>query len=197
VLVICLFIIYFSPWFSLGRLNCPKNLSISSRLFILLAYSFCFCVACCELSFFISNFIDLILLPFILMSLANGLSIYIIFSRKQLLVLLIFTVISFIYFSFISALIYMLSFYNFGFFLFPVVLYVKFVVVVQSLSCVQLFAIPWSVARHAPLFMGFSRQEYWSALLFSSPGDLTNPGIKPWFPALQADSLPTELRGKP
>jgi len=116
--VICLFIIYFSPWFSLGMLNCPKNLSISSRLFILLAYSFCFCVACCELSFFISNFIDLILLPFILMSLANGLSIYIIFSRKQLLVLLIFTVISFIYFSFISALIYMLSFYNFGFFSF-------------------------------------------------------------------------------
>ena len=91
----------------------------------------------------------------------------------------------------------MLSLYNFGFFLFTVVLYVKFVVVVQSLSCVQLFAIPWSVARQAPLFMGFSRQEYWSALLFSSPGDLTNPGIKPWSPALQADSLPTELRGKP
>ena len=87
----------------------------------------------------------------------------------------------------------MLSFYNFGFFLFPVVLYVKFVVVVQSLSCVQLFAIPWSVALQAPLFMGFSRQEYWSALLFSSPGDLTNPGIKPWSPALQADSLPTAL----
>ena len=59
-------------------------------------------------------------------------------------------------------------------------------------SCLTL-ATPWSIDHQAPLFMGFSRQEYWSALLFSSPGDLPNPGIKPWSPALQADSLPTEL----
>ena len=39
--------------------------------------------------------------------------------------------------------------------------------------------------------MGFSRQEYWS-VPFSSPGDPPNPGIKPGFPALQADSLPAE-----
>ena len=45
--------------------------------------------------------------------------------------------------------------------------------------------------------MGFSRQEYWSGLPFPSPGDLPNPGIEPRFPALQADSLPTELPGKP
>ena len=53
------------------------------------------------------------------------------------------------------------------------------------------------VARQAPLSMGFSRQEHWSGLPFPSPGDLPDPGIKPGSPALQADSLPTELRGKP
>jgi len=44
--------------------------------------------------------------------------------------------------------------------------------------------------------MGFSRQEYWSGLPFPSPGDLPNPGIEPGSLALQADSSPTELRGK-
>ena len=44
--------------------------------------------------------------------------------------------------------------------------------------------------------MEFSRQEYWSGLLFPSPGDLPDPGIEPTFPALQADSLPSELPGK-
>ena len=44
--------------------------------------------------------------------------------------------------------------------------------------------------------MEFSRQEYWSGLPFSSPGDLPDPGIEPRFPALQADSFPTEQRGK-
>ena len=38
-----------------------------------------------------------------------------------------------------------------------------------------------------PLSMGFSRQEYWSELPFPSPGDLSDPGIKPVSPALQAD----------
>ena len=63
--------------------------------------------------------------------------------------------------------------------------------------CVPLFEIPWTVARQAPLSMGFPRQEYWSGLSFPSPGDLSNPGIEPRSPALQADSLPTELQGKP
>ena len=49
----------------------------------------------------------------------------------------------------------------------------------------------------APLSMGFSRQEYWSGLPFPSPGDLPDPGIEPRSPALQVDSLPTELSGKP
>ena len=38
---------------------------------------------------------------------------------------------------------------------------------------------PGTVAHHAPLFMGFSQQEHWSQLLFPSPGDLPNTGIKP------------------
>ena len=45
--------------------------------------------------------------------------------------------------------------------------------------------------------MGFPRQEYWSGLPFPSPGDLPNPGLKPGSLALQLDSLPTELPGKP
>ena len=56
-----------------------------------------------------------------------------------------------------------------------------------SLSRVQLFVTPWTIAYQAPLSMGFSRQEYWSGLPFPSPGDLPDPGIEPRSPALQAD----------
>ena len=55
----------------------------------------------------------------------------------------------------------------------------------------------WTVASQDPLSMGFSRQEYWSGLPFPPPRNLPNPGIKPRSPALQADSLLTELQGKP
>ena len=51
---------------------------------------------------------------------------------------------------------------------------------------------PWtgsSVAEQVPLCMEFSRQEYWSGLLFPSPRDLTDPEFEPGSPALQADSL--------
>ena len=58
-------------------------------------------------------------------------------------------------------------------------------------------ATPWTIAHQAPITMGISRQEYRSGLPFPSPGDLPNPGIKPRSPALQADSFPTELPGKP
>ena len=51
------------------------------------------------------------------------------------------------------------------------------------------------MACQAPLSMKFSRQEYWSGLPFSSPGDLPNPGIEPRSPALQADSLLSEPPG--
>ena len=67
---------------------------------------------------------------------------------------------------------------------------------VKLLSRVSLFATPWTVAYQAPPSMGFSRQECWSGLPFPSPGDLTDPGIKPGSPALQADTLPTEPPGK-
>ena len=60
------------------------------------------------------------------------------------------------------------------------------------LSHAQLFVIPGSVVCQALLSMGFSRQEYWSGLLFPSPGDLPNPGIEPGSPALQTDALPSE-----
>ena len=45
--------------------------------------------------------------------------------------------------------------------------------------------------------MGFSRQEYWSGLPWTPPGDLSNPRVKPRFPALQANSLLSEPPGKP
>ena len=66
---------------------------------------------------------------------------------------------------------------------------------VKVLSQVQLSVTSWTVAYQVLLFMEFSRQEYWSGLLFSSPGDL--PGVEPRSPALQADVLPSELPGKP
>ena len=68
---------------------------------------------------------------------------------------------------------------------------------VKSLSSVQLFATPWTVAYQASPSMGFSRQEFWSVLPFPSPGDLPNPGIKLRSLALEADALTSELPGKP
>ena len=58
-----------------------------------------------------------------------------------------------------------------------------------SLSDVRLSVTPWTIALQAPLFMGFSRQEYWSGLPFPPLGDLSDPGITPMLPvslALQA-----------
>ena len=68
---------------------------------------------------------------------------------------------------------------------------------VKSLSCVRLFVTPWTVVYQAPQSMEFSRQEYWRGLPFPSPGDLSNPGIEPGSSTLQADTLPSELPGKP
>ena len=51
--------------------------------------------------------------------------------------------------------------------------------------------------RFCPLSMGFSRQEPWRGLPFSSPGDLPSPGIEDGSPAFQADSLPSEPPRKP
>ena len=59
--------------------------------------------------------------------------------------------------------------------------------VLSHFSCVQLSATPWTVARQAPLSMGFSRQEYWSGLPCPPSGALPDPGIETVslkFPAL-------------
>ena len=66
----------------------------------------------------------------------------------------------------------------------------------QSLSCVQLFATPWTIANQTPLSMEFSRKEYQNGFTFPSPGDLSNPGIEPMSPTLQAGSLLSEPPGK-
>ena len=61
------------------------------------------------------------------------------------------------------------------------------------LSCVSLFVTPQTISHQAPVSMGFSKQEYWSGLPFSTPGDLPNQGIKHESPASthwQMDSLP-------
>ena len=70
------------------------------------------------------------------------------------------------------------------------------VVVLAAQSCPTL-ATPWTVAHQAPLSMGFSKQEYWSGVLFLSPGDLPDSAIEPVSPTLQADSLLSEPPGKP
>ena len=56
----------------------------------------------------------------------------------------------------------------------------------KSLSCVQLFATPWTIQSTE-----FSRPE------FPSPGDILNPGIEARSPTSRADSLPAEPQGKP
>ena len=69
-----------------------------------------------------------------------------------------------------------------------------------TLSCIQLFAILWTVAPQAPLSMGLGRQEYWSELPFPHPEDFLDPGIKPTSfgsPALAGGFFTTELPGKP
>ena len=57
---------------------------------------------------------------------------------------------------------------------------------VHSLSCVQLYVNPWTVAHQVPLCMGFSRQEYWSRLPCPPPGHLPDPGTEPVFLASPA-----------
>ena len=67
----------------------------------------------------------------------------------------------------------------------------------KSLSLCPTLCDPMDYSPAGSSVHGISRQEYWSGLPFSSPGDLSNPGIKPWSPALQADSLPSEPPRKP
>ena len=61
-------------------------------------------------------------------------------------------------------------------------------------SCPTLVT-PWTIAHQTPLSMGFPRQEYWSGLPSSTPGDLPDPGIKPKSTAVQVGSLPLSHQG--
>ena len=68
----------------------------------------------------------------------------------------------------------------------------------ESLSCVRLFATPWTAARQDPLSMGSSWQEYWSGLPLPPSRDLSNPGIEltpPVSPALAGAFFITEQPG--
>ena len=69
--------------------------------------------------------------------------------------------------------------------------------IVYSISCVQLFATPWTVACQALLSMGYRRQEYWSVLLFLSSGDLPKSGIESTPPAFPGGFFTIEPQGKP
>ena len=58
------------------------------------------------------------------------------------------------------------------------------------------FLAPWIVACHAPLSMGFPRQQYWSGSPFPTPGDLPDPRIGPLSPVLVGGFFTTEPLGK-
>ena len=78
----------------------------------------------------------------------------------------------------------------------------NFILIAYLSKCVSCSVVsdslpPWTVACENPLSMEFSRQEYWSGLPFLSPGDLSDPGIKPRSTALQANSLPSEPPKEP
>ena len=70
-------------------------------------------------------------------------------------------------------------------------------VYMYALSRVRLFATPRTIAFQAPLFMKFSRQEYWAALPFFTPGYLPNPGINPMSHALSDRFFTTVPPEKP
>ena len=77
-------------------------------------------------------------------------------------------------------------------------IYVCICVCVCVLSHIRHFVTPWTVDHQPPLSIRFSRQEYWSGLPFSPPGDLPNPGNEPKSPAspiLAGGFFITELPG--
>ena len=74
------------------------------------------------------------------------------------------------------------------------------VCMLNRFSCVQFFATLWTMARLAPLSIGFNRHKYWSELPCPPPENLPHPGIEPASPAapaLQADSLWLNCLGSP
>ena len=75
--------------------------------------------------------------------------------------------------------------------------YIYIMLLFCCLSRAKLFCDPMDCSPPGPLSMGFPRQEYWSGLPFSSPGDLPNPGIEPLSPMLAGRFFTTEPPGKP
>ena len=155
VLVIGLFIISISFWFRYGRLNfskiCPFLLGypfyfdivVLNSLIIFCIFAFVFCNLPFSFLILLIWFFSL----FFLMSLAKGLSILFILSKSQLLVLLIFTMVYFIYFSFTAAQIIMISFLLLilGYFfvlLFRVVVYWMFFLVSWGRNILLLTSVP-------------------------------------------------------
>ena len=65
------------------------------------------------------------------------------------------------------------------------------------LNRVEFYEISWTVARQAPLFMRFPRQEFWSGLPFPSPRDLPCPGIEPMSLALAGRFFMLNHQGSP
>ena len=76
------------------------------------------------------------------------------------------------------------------------IIYIRAVLCLVAQSCLTLCDL-WTVAHQTPLSIEFSRQEYWSGLLFPTPEDLPDPGIEPSSPASQANSLLYEPPGTP
>ena len=72
------------------------------------------------------------------------------------------------------------------------IIYIHSSVVLVPQFCLTLFK-PMDCGPQGSSVHGFCRQEYWRRLPFLSPEVLSNPGVEPGSPALQADSLPTEL----
>ena len=75
--------------------------------------------------------------------------------------------------------------------------YLMCMCVLSHFSCFKFFVTPWTVTLQAPLFMGFSQQEYWSGLPFPPPGGPPDPGIEPLSPALAGGFFTVEPPGKP
>ena len=70
-------------------------------------------------------------------------------------------------------------------------------VCVYSLSGVDCFATPWTIALQAPLFVGLPRPEYWSELPFPSPGDRPKPKDRTWISCTSGGFFTAEPPGKP
>ena len=91
----------------------------------------------------------------------------------------------------------MLYFSDINYVIFSSNIFTYFLLLFSSQVMSNSFATPWTVAYQAPLSMRFPRKGCWNGLLFPSPGDLPNPGLKPASYALASEFFTTEPSGKP